>query len=283
MVELDVAKESVSAKEVEGIGLNAPKDSAEALERVKCNLIFYRQNYVLVLYVSALLSHLTNPLVAVALLAAGGAVACVSDTLLGELSMLTNDKLVWNATRVAGVDREQTRTGLAALAAVSLACSIRYNAGSLLASLASGMTMVLIHAVLRPIDLKSTLSNLWKDVTNVQNREEAEAMVKKSVKGIQSWWNNRRPTEPTPVVVSVKEVSHGSTGPIVKLTGPITPQLYVYIKPPPPPPPPPSSLVYTVSKALRNTVGQHRRCCPTVYTASTYHSGPPLLRRANKR
>jgi hypothetical protein len=61
------------------------------------------------------------------------------------------------------------------------------------------------NAVLRPIDLKSTLSNLWKDVTNVQNREEAEAVVRKGVKGMQSWWKNRRPNEPTPVVISVKE------------------------------------------------------------------------------
>ena len=44
------------------------------------------------------------------------------------------------------------------------------------------------NAVLRPIDLKSTLSNLWKDVTNVQNREEAEAVVRKGAEGMQSWW-----------------------------------------------------------------------------------------------
>lgn len=212
VLEVDVAKETVSAKEVEGIGLNAPTDAAEALARLKCNLIFYRQNYILALYFSAVLAHLTNPLAAVALLAAGGAATCVSDTLLGELSMLSDGKLVWNATRVAGLDREQTRTGLAALAVVAFLCSVRGSAGSLLLSLASGMTMVLAHAMLRPIDLRSTLSNLWKDVTNVQNREEAEAMVKKGVKGIQSWWKNKRPSDPTPVMVSVKEGPAGGGG-----------------------------------------------------------------------
>ena len=48
MVEVDVDNESVSAKEVEGIGLNAPKDKAEALERFKHNVVVYRQNYALV-------------------------------------------------------------------------------------------------------------------------------------------------------------------------------------------------------------------------------------------
>jgi hypothetical protein len=156
VLEVDVAKESVSAKEVEGLGLNAPSDAAEALERVKCNLIFYRQNYILALYAVALLSHLTDPLVAIALLASAGSVACASDTLLGELSMLS-DKIMWNATRVAGFDRAQAKTGLAALAGVAFLCSIMYSAGSLIGSLAWGMTLGLVHAVglykLNSIDL----------------------------------------------------------------------------------------------------------------------------------
>jgi len=210
--ELDVAQETVSAKEVEGIGLNAPKDAEEALDRVKCNLIFYRQNYILAIYISAVLSNLLSPLVAIALLAGGGSAACSSDTLLGELSMLSKEKFVWNATRVAGFDREQTRTGLATLATVAFFCSIKSSVGSLLLTLVSGMAMVTVHAVLRPIDLRSTLSNLWKDVAKVQNRSEAEAVVKKGVKGIQSWWKNRRPSEPTPVVVSVKENPNSPRG-----------------------------------------------------------------------
>jgi hypothetical protein len=58
--------------------------------------------------------------------------------------------------------------------------------------------------VLRPIDLKSTLSDLWNDAKGVQTKEEAAALAKKGVKGIKSWWNNRRPAEPTPVVMSVR-------------------------------------------------------------------------------
>ena len=99
VVEVDVDKESVSAKEVEGIGLNAPKDKAEALERFRHNLVVYRQNYAVAVWFCALLSNLTNPLAVVALLSAAGAVACASDVLLGELSLATNDTLTWNKTR----------------------------------------------------------------------------------------------------------------------------------------------------------------------------------------
>lgn len=214
VVEVDVAQESVNAKEVEGIGLNAPKDGEEALERVKCNLIFYRQNYALLTYAAAVVSSLrpsflmsgyTQPLVAIALLAAGASAACASDTLLGELSMLSKDKLVWNATRVAGLDRTRVRWALAATAAVAYLLSVDASTSNALGSLTLGLIGVLTHAVMRPIDLRSTLSNLWKDVTKVQTREEAEAVVKKGVKGIQSWWKNRRPNEPTPVIMSVKD------------------------------------------------------------------------------
>jgi len=38
----------------------------------------------------------------IALAAAGGATACASDTLLGELSLLTDGRVAWNKARVAG-------------------------------------------------------------------------------------------------------------------------------------------------------------------------------------
>ena len=38
----------------------------------------------------------------------------------------------------------------------------------------------------------------------MQSREEAAALARKGVKGLQSWWKNRRPNEPTPVVMNVK-------------------------------------------------------------------------------
>ena len=117
VVEVDVDNESVSAKEVEGIGLNAPKDKAEALERLKHNVVVYRQNYVLLAWgASTLLAALASDvLCAVGLLCAAAAAATGSDTLLGELQLATDGEahLEQDARRRArprgGVPGDQNR------------------------------------------------------------------------------------------------------------------------------------------------------------------------------
>ena len=43
-----------------------------------------------------------------------------------------------------------------------------------------------------------------KDVKGVQSKEEAAEVAKKGVKAVASWWKNRRPNEPTPVVMTMK-------------------------------------------------------------------------------
>jgi hypothetical protein len=212
VVEVDVDNESVSAKEVEGIGLNAPKDKAEALERLKHNVVVYRQNYVLLAWgASTLLAALASDvLCAVGLLCAAAAAATGSDTLLGELQLATDGRLTWNKTRVAGLDRAgaclATKIGAAASFALAAYVSgaLEFFFGFANRLVFYGLAPCLAHAVLRPIDLKSTLSDLWNDAKGVQTKEEAAALAKKGVKGIKSWWNNRRPAEPTPVVMSVR-------------------------------------------------------------------------------
>ena len=212
VVEVDVDNESVSAKEVEGIGLNAPKDKAEALERLKHNVVVYRQNYVLLACgASTLLAALASDvLCAVGLLCAAAAAATGSDTLLGELQLATDGRLTWNKTRVAGLDRAgaclATKIGAAASFALAAYVSgaLEFFFGFASRLVFYGLAPCLAHAVLRPIDLKSTLSDLWNDAKGVQTKEEAAALAKKGVKGIKSWWNNRRPAEPTPVVMSVR-------------------------------------------------------------------------------
>jgi len=143
------------------------------------------------------------------LLATGAALLCASDTLLGELSLWMKSSgkdLVWNATRVAGVDRNTAKSGLGAVAGLGLCAAVvaEGSVGHLLGSLLWGVVLSLAHAAFRPIDLKSTLGNLWKDVQGVQSKEEAAEVAKKGVKAVASWWKNRRPNEPTPVVMTMK-------------------------------------------------------------------------------
>ena len=110
--------------------------------------------------------------------------------------------------RVEGGGRRQSdaegtlgaAAGLGLCAAVLAEGSVAHLAGAL----AWGVVLSLAHAAFRPIDLKSTISNLWKDVKGVQTKEEAAEVAKKGVKAVQSWWKNRRPNEPTPVVMTMK-------------------------------------------------------------------------------
>jgi hypothetical protein len=48
------------------------------------------------------------------------------------------------------------------------------------------------------------LTDLWNDAKGVQTKEQAAELARKGVKGMRTWWNNRRPSERTPVVMSVK-------------------------------------------------------------------------------
>ena len=215
VIEMDVEKETVDAKEVEGIGLNPPKDKAEAIERIKTNAVYYRQNYLVATWAYALVNCVmprhfgANPGAVVFLLAAAGAVLCASDVLLGEFSLWLKSggrDFAWNASRVAGVDRSTLRGALGAVAGLGLCAAVlaEGSVAHLAGALAWGVVLSLAHAAFRPIDLKSTISNLWKDVKGVQTKEEAAEVAKKGVKAVQSWWKNRRPNEPTPVVMTMK-------------------------------------------------------------------------------
>ena len=74
---------------------------------------------------------------------------------------------------VAGVDRTQARQALLVIAGIGALTSLKYSWGYLIMNVVYGIALSLTHAILRPIDLKSTLSNLWRDVKNVATKEEA--------------------------------------------------------------------------------------------------------------
>lgn len=213
VVEVDVNTESINAKEVEGIGLNSPKDKQEAMERFKLNAVIYKQNYLVIFWAtSTLFAALADEyLLAISLLCTVVAMVTKSDTLLGELQLATDNKLTWNKTRVAGLDRAMVHLATKVAAGVCFIGAplitgewVEFTLGFVERFIFLGLLPCLAHSMLRPIDLKSTLSDLWNDAKGVQTKEEAAALAKKGVKGIKSWWNNRRPAEPTPVVMSVK-------------------------------------------------------------------------------
>ena len=104
------------------------------------------------------------------------------------------------------MDRSGAKNALSAVASVAGAATMYYSAADVIFGIVWGVSLAIFHSLFRPIDLKSTLNNLWEDAKGVQSREEAAALARKGVKGLQSWWKNRRPNEPTPVVMNVKEI-----------------------------------------------------------------------------
>jgi hypothetical protein len=210
VLEVDVDSETVKANEIETHGLNFPKDTAEAWSRVKANSVRFRQNYLAVACASALFGCECA--------AFGAALVCFyafaafkSDVILGEIALATNGKLAWNATRVAGVNRATAQKATLALAVVLFVLSdAAANVSALFRSMMTAFMIALAHAVLRPIDLKGTLTDIMKDLKGAKSKEDLARAAEAGVKGFKSWWSNRRDAEPVPVVVVTKDSRRGA-------------------------------------------------------------------------
>ena len=87
-----------------------------------------------------------------------------SDRILGELSLATKDALKWNAAVVAGVSRSKLKsTTLGVAVVLFLLSDATANTYAIMRSVAWTAAIALLHAILRPIDLKGTLADIVKD------------------------------------------------------------------------------------------------------------------------
>ena len=68
-------------------------------------------------------------------------------------------------------------------------------------------------AILRPIDLKSTLTNAWDELKDAKSKEAFEKAGKKAWSGAKSWFNqkSKRTTWQAPIIVNVKGENNTST------------------------------------------------------------------------
>lgn len=108
VVSADDAGGQVEVLPVEMSGLKPPADREDAIHRLKTNAVLYRQNYVLICLGAMALGTLryrTGPCHLAVLAAIVAAGLASSDRLLGEAQLASSGRLVWNATRVAGIDR----------------------------------------------------------------------------------------------------------------------------------------------------------------------------------
>ena len=63
----------------------------------------------------------------------------------------------------------------------------------------------LLHAVLRPIDLKGTLANIVKDFRSAKNKEELKGAARSGFKSMKAWFSEKaKPVDSMPIVVVEK-------------------------------------------------------------------------------
>lgn len=204
VVEMDNATETMSANEIESHGLNLPTCQAEALARAKANSVRFRQNYLQIAAVVVLMGSECFAF-ALSLISFYVYLAFSSDSILGELSLATKDALKWNDKVVAGLPRATVKKATLGVSVVLFLLSdATANTYAVLRSLAWATLIAATHAVTRPIDLKGTLGDIVKGFRSAKSKEDLQDAAKEGLKSVQTWWKNRKPSEPTPVILVQK-------------------------------------------------------------------------------
>ena len=221
VLNVDNEKQTVNANEIESPSLNFPQTKEEGVERLKSNLVYYRQNYFVMFVPFCVMFGGFNfwPF----LLSSVGfftALAAASDKILGEVQLKMEEKnvgmdLTFNKQRVLGMDRKVL---MKAGVLFGFFWMTKWVRASDAVAAASKITRMLIRvvilwmmtsaylAILRPIDLKSTLTNAWGELKDAKSKEDFEKAGKKAWSGVKSWFNQKAREQPqtTPIIFNVK-------------------------------------------------------------------------------
>ena len=221
VLNVDNEKQTVNANEIESPSLNFPQTKEEGVERLKSNLVYYRQNFFVMFVPFCVMFGGFNfwPF----LLSSVGfftALAAASDKILGEVQLKMEEKnvgmdLTFNKQRVLGMDRKVL---MKAGVLFGFFWMTKWVRASDAVAAASKITRMLIRvvilwmmtsaylAILRPIDLKSTLTNAWGELKDAKSKEDFEKAGKKAWSGVKSWFNQKAREQPqaTPIIVNVK-------------------------------------------------------------------------------
>lgn len=165
--------EAVAVRPVEVSGLEWPPSLEEARKRAQTNAVLFRQNYAICGLACLAFASLRQPALLAGLAALAASVIASSDRLLGEAALATDGRLLWNAKRVAGLDRRVLRVGGAALFACSLLVAPPATARWLASALSTALCIALVHMVMRPIDLEAVVGSFWGDLTSSKSRHVA--------------------------------------------------------------------------------------------------------------
>lgn len=197
-VETDLDAGTVTALPIKSLDLSIPLRRRDWLDRLRTNIVFYRQNYLVAILVVLLLSAILTSLpAAIGLAAACAAAVCRSNTLLGELSLwLTatvgeGHPLVFNDRRVAGMDRSQAYSVLSVLAVLGVSAGLTRVASCWIVASLSVAWFIMAHASVRPVNLKSIGGSLIEDLKGAKSSKEVTKKVGKAFGALGRMVNNK--------------------------------------------------------------------------------------------
>ena len=219
VLNVDNEKQTVAADEIDAPTLSMPRTRDEARERLKCNLVYYRQNYLAMYLPFALVfggfSFLPFLFSCVGIFVGA---AARSDKILGEVQYKVQDRVSFqfNSKVCAGVDRKLLSKLGFAFALFWATKWVYFSEYYLIASVSKLVKMIIrvtiywmitsaYLAILRPIDLKSALGNAWGELKDAKSREDFQEAGKKAIQGMKGWFNQTREAPvSTPIIVNVK-------------------------------------------------------------------------------
>ena len=173
----------------------------------------FRQNYAQIACAATLLGSECAAF-AMALVSFYAYLALRSDRILGELSLATKDALKWNDAVVAGVSRSKLKsTTLGVAVVLFLLSDATANTYAIMRSVAWTAAIALLHAILRPIDLKGTLADIVKDFRAAKSKEDLRGAARSGLKSMKAWISEKaKPVEATPIFVVEKGEKKRSDG-----------------------------------------------------------------------
>ena len=226
VLNVDNEKQTVDASEIESPSLNFPRTKEEGVTRLKSNFVYYRQNYAVMFVPFCVLFGGFNfwPF-ALSTLGFFTALASASDKILGEVQLKMQEKnldMAFNKQRALGMDRKVLMKVGMVFGIFWMTKWVRAYDAITAANKISRMLIRVIFlwmltsaylAILRPIDLKSTLTNAWDELKDAKSKEAFEKAGKKAWSGVKSWFNQKASEQPqaTPIIVNVKGENNTNT------------------------------------------------------------------------
>eukprot|EP00898_Chlorokybus_atmophyticus_P002906 jgi/Chlat1/3616/Chrsp237S03611 len=207
-VQADAETKRLQVFELRLPSLDLPSSSQDWRDRVKTNLVCYRQNYAAVaLAIGWLLALLRSPPTCLGITAGAVGIVCKSDNALGQVALLSEritgrNQLVWNNIVINGINRKNLINYTTFAAVYVLLGHLSHALHAASNALLWGGLFALAHASLRPITVRNAAGSFLNSVKVVNSSQDMTAKVASTLSMFGRMWQKAR-RAPVPVFVSV--------------------------------------------------------------------------------